>query len=82
VLSVREVSAGNAEGLRVHAKLTLDEPQLLGRRLVAAIGPLGGGVELLKLPEHGLSLRALRTDAVGARSGCGGAKETCRKQAD
>jgi hypothetical protein len=82
VLSVREVSAGDAEGLPVDTKLALDEPQLLVRRLVGAVGPLRGGVELLELSEHGLSLRALRTDAVGARSGCGGPKEACHKQAD
>jgi hypothetical protein len=81
-LSASEVSAGDAEGLPVHAKLALDEPELLVRCLVGAVGPLRGGVELLELPEHGLSLRALRTDAVGARSGCGRAKEACRKQPD
>ena len=77
-----EIAAGHAERLMVDPKLPLELPQLLARRLVAAVRPLRGGVELLQLREHALRLRPLRADRVGVRARDRGPEDARKKQAD
>jgi len=66
----------------VDPKLVLDSPQLSARRLVAAVRPLRGGIELLQPCEHALCLRALRADLVSVSTRCGDTEQGRQEQAD